>query len=41
MLKVGADLSVDYAKLSPDDIARLQRLLFNQRARPAPEGGLL
>jgi GSH-dependent disulfide-bond oxidoreductase len=40
-MEVGSDLSVDFSKLSADEIERLRRLLYNQRARPAPEGGLL
>jgi GST-like protein len=40
-MQAGPELSVDYSKLSKDDIERLRRLLYNQRARPAPEGGLL
>ena len=40
-MEVGSDLTVDASKLSADEIERLQRLLYNQRARPAPEGGLL
>jgi GSH-dependent disulfide-bond oxidoreductase len=40
-MDVGSDLSVDFSKLSADEIERLRRLLYNQRARPAPEGGLL
>jgi GST-like protein len=40
-MKAGSDLSVDYSKLSEEEIAALRRLLYNQRARPAPEGGLL
>ncbi len=40
-MQVGSDLSVDVSKLSADEIERLRRLLYNQRARPAPEGGLL
>jgi GST-like protein len=40
-MAIGSELSVDYAKLPPDEIERLKRTLFNQRARPAPEGGLL
>ena len=27
--------------LSEEEIAQLRKLLYNQRARPAPEGGLL
>jgi GST-like protein len=40
-MAVGSDLSVDTSKLSKQDIARLRSLLYNQRARPAPPGGLL
>ena len=40
-MAAGSELSVDYSQLSDDDKARLRKLLYNQRARPAPEGGLL
>ncbi len=40
-MAVGSDLSIDYSKLGEEEIARLTALLYNQRARPAPEGGLL
>jgi len=40
-MAVGADLSVDYGALPPEEIERLKAMLYNQRARPAPEGGLL
>jgi len=40
-MEVGGDMSVDYGALSKDAISRLRGLLYNQRARPAPEGGLL
>ena len=40
-MAVGSDLSVDYGKLTPEETERLRKLLYNQRARPAPEGGLL
>lgn len=40
-MAVGSDLSVDYSKLDEQEIQRLKSLLYNQRARPAPEGGLL
>ena len=40
-MEAGSDLSVDMSKLSSDDIERLRRMLYNQRARPAPPGGLL
>jgi len=40
-MAAGSDLSVDYSKLSSDQIEELKKLLYNQRARPAPEGGLL
>ena len=37
----GSDLTVDYSSLKPEEIEGLRKLLYNQRARPAPEGGLL
>jgi len=41
-MAVGSDLSQDYSKLSDKELERVVSLLFNQRARPAPEtGGLL
>ena len=40
-MAAGSELSVDYSKLSEDEKTRLRQLLYNQRARPAPEGGLL
>ena len=40
-MEVGAEQSQDYSKLSEEDIARLKAMLYNQRARPAPDGGLL
>jgi len=40
-LKVGEDMTVDASKLSQEQIAELRSMLYNQRARPAPEGGLL
>jgi GST-like protein len=40
-MAAGSDLNVDMTTLSADEIARLRQLLYNQRARPAPEGGLL
>jgi GST-like protein len=39
-IAVGSELSVDYSKLPPDEVERLKKTLFNQRARPAPDGGL-
>ena len=36
-LAVGAGLSVDPASLSPEEQARRTKLLYNQRARPAPD----
>ncbi len=35
-MAVGADLSVDYTKLPKEEQDRLRKLLYNQRARPAP-----
>ncbi len=40
-MAVGSDLSLDPSKMSPEESARLRKLLYNQRARPAPVGGLL
>jgi GST-like protein len=40
-MAVGTDYSVDYSKLSKDEVEALRKLLYNQRARPAPAGGLL
>jgi GST-like protein len=35
-MAVGADLSIDASKLPKEEQDRLRRLLYNQRARPAP-----
>jgi GSH-dependent disulfide-bond oxidoreductase len=40
-MDVGSDYAVDYSKYGEEEIKRLSGLLYNQRARPAPEGGLL
>jgi GST-like protein len=40
-MAVGSDMSVDASKLSDADKQRVRAMLYNQRARPAPEGGLL
>jgi GST-like protein len=40
-MEVGSDMSVDVSQLGEEDIKRLRALLYNQRARPAPPGGLL
>jgi GST-like protein len=40
-MAAGSDLSIDPGSLTPEERARLQKLLYNQRARPAPPGGLL
>ena len=40
-MAVGKDMTVDTSKLAKEDVERLTRLLYNQRARPAPAGGLL
>jgi GST-like protein len=40
-MAVGSDLPVDPATLSPEERERRTRLMYNQRARPAPPGGLL
>jgi GST-like protein len=36
-MAVGADLSDDPAKLPPEELERRKKILYNQRARPAPE----
>ena len=38
-MAVGSDLTQDYSKLSDEDKTRIRALLYNQRARPAPETG--
>ena len=35
-MAVGTDLSTDVTKLPPEEQARIRKLLYNQRARPAP-----
>jgi GST-like protein len=40
-MEVGSELTVDYSSLSKEEVQRLRGLLYNQRARPAPKGGLL
>ena len=40
-MAVGSDLRVDYEKLSKEEIEKLAGMLYNQRARPAPRGGIL
>ena len=40
-MEAGSDMTVDTSKLTEEEIARLRGMLYNQRARPAPEGGLL
>ncbi len=38
-MEVGSELTQDYSKLSDAEIERVVALLYNQRARPAPETG--
>ena len=40
-MEAGSDLSIDPSKFSPEEREALRKRLYNQRARPAPEGGLL
>jgi GSH-dependent disulfide-bond oxidoreductase len=40
-MAAGSDLAEDHSKLTKEEIERRQRLLYNQRARAAPPGGLL
>lgn len=35
-MAVGADLSTDVTKLPPEEQARIRKIMYNQRARPAP-----
>jgi GST-like protein len=39
-MAAGADLTADAPKLTPEQTERVRKLLYNQRARPAPTGGL-
>jgi len=39
-MAAGSELSVDPSKMSPEEAERVRKLLYNQRARPAPAGGL-
>ncbi|MEM8564563.1 MAG: glutathione binding-like protein [Pseudomonadota bacterium] len=38
-MAIGRELEVDYSKLPEQEVQRLMALLFNQRARPAPDSG--
>lgn len=38
-MAVGSDMGNDFSKLSDEDRQKLRELLYNQRARPAPETG--
>jgi len=40
-MAAGSDWKVDASGISDEEKRRLRNLLYNQRARPAPEGGLL
>jgi GSH-dependent disulfide-bond oxidoreductase len=40
-MAVGKEMGVDAGKLSKEQIEKLTSMLYNQRARPAPPGGLL
>jgi len=40
-MEAGADMTVDPSAYTPEKIEELKKMLYNQRARPAPEGGLL
>ena len=40
-MAVGKDMAGDPGQFSKQEIERLAKLLYNQRARPAPPGGLL
>lgn len=38
-MAAGSDFSNDFSKMSKDEIANIRKMLYNQRARPAPETG--
>jgi GST-like protein len=38
-MAVGSELTQDYSQISDEEKARVRALLYNQRARPAPETG--
>jgi GST-like protein len=40
-MAAGSELTVDPSTISPEERERIRKLLYNQRARPAPPGGLL
>ena len=40
-MAVGSELWNDFSKLSEEEKVALRKMLYNQRARPAPAGGLL
>jgi GSH-dependent disulfide-bond oxidoreductase len=40
-MAVGAELAANQGNMTPEEIERVRKLLYNQRARPAPAGGLL
>jgi len=40
-MAAGSDLTLDPSKMTPEEAERVRKLLYNQRARPAPPGGLL
>jgi GST-like protein len=40
-MDVGSGQTQNYSELSKEEIEKVRKLLYNQRARPAPPGGLL
>jgi GST-like protein len=40
-MAAGSELAADTSKLTPEQAESVRKLLYNQRARPAPAGGLL
>ena len=40
-MAVGSDFTVDFEKYTQDERVAMIKRLYNQRARPAPAGGLL
>ncbi len=39
-MQAGSEMTVDYSSLTEEQTEQLRKILYNQRARPAPTGGL-
>ena len=39
-MQAGSEMTVDYSSLTKEQTEQLRKILYNQRARPAPAGGL-